>query len=134
MKTMHQLEQEANHLQAKLKAVRDEMKAFNGRFQIDWKSKETLERLDMLRPYLMKEALEIWRYNHEDISRDDDWWYSIKLSDTCTAQVYLTEYFGTDTWDINFYRNEDDPSAQQITVHPVYNGVCKHDWESCIRL
>lgn len=131
---MHQLEQEANHLQAKLKAVRDEMKAFNGRFQIDWKSKETLERLDMLRPYLMKEALEIWRYNHEDISRDDDWWYSIKLSDTCTAQVYLTEYFGTDTWDINFYRNEDDPSAQQITVHPVYNGVCKHDWESCIRL
>jgi len=134
MKTMHQLEQEANHLQAKLKAVRDEMKAFNGRFQIDWRSKETLERLDMLRPYLLKNAVAIWRSNWLDISRDDDWWDSIQLSDQCTAQLYLIEYFGTDTWDINFYRNEFEESLQQISVYPVYNGICKNDYESCIRL
>jgi hypothetical protein len=134
MKTIQQLEQEASHLQAKLKEVRDEIISFRGRFQINWGSKETREQLDMLRPYLMKRALEIWRYNHQDISRDNDWWNSLALSSECTAQLYLIEYFGTDTWDINFYRNEDDESAQQISVYPVYNGVCKNDWESCIRL
>lgn len=133
-KSLQDLEIELMNLQVELSAKKKEIESFNTRPRVNFRSKESIERLDMLRPYLMKNIMEIWRYNHEEISDCDDWWDAIKLSDTCTAQLYLTEYFGTDTWDVNFYRNEDESETQQISVYPVFNGVTDNSWECCIRI
>lgn len=133
-KSIEDLAIELLNLEIELKAKKREIEAFKEKPRVDFKTRESIERLDMLRPYLMKGIMEMWRYNHIDITNDDDWWNAIVLSDQCTAQLYLIEYFGTNTWDVNFYRNEDEPWVQQISVYPVFNGVTDHSWECCIRI